>query len=139
MSVAYSTLTDRAQCDAATAQIDFELRTFAVRDANLDLSDERATRTQTSTAAQLAKVTAQIASADAILAAPGIDEDTRADAADNRAALLVQQTRLQKRARQTGGLTEFLADVDAAQTAQQITLLTAIKDGIARHRATLPA
>ncbi|TYZ09315.1 hypothetical protein FY528_11260 [Hymenobacter lutimineralis] len=139
MPLDYTTLSDRAQCDAATAEVDFELRSFSVRDSNLDLADERAERTQTSTAAQLARVEAKIASNDILLATAGIDEETRETATDERAALLVQRTRLQKRARQAQGVSRFLADVDVEQIAKQVEVLTAVKAGIATHRATLPA
>ena len=135
----YAPLTTRALCDQATAEIDFELETFTVRDANADLSDKRAERTQTSVAAQLALVQAKIAVADSILAAPGLDADTIEQHTDERDAYVVQRKKLEKRARRVSGLSEFLADVDAEQNAAQVTLLTTIRAGIAAHRATLPA
>ncbi|SHJ10181.1 hypothetical protein SAMN02745146_2288 [Hymenobacter daecheongensis DSM 21074] len=139
MALDFSSLTDRATCDAATAEIEFELNTFNAREVVGDVADQRATRTKTSTAAQLAKVNSKIASADILLATAGIDAELLETTTDERAALLVQQTRLIKRNRLATGLARFLADVDAAQVEAQVATLTAIKDGIAAHRATLPA
>jgi len=139
MPVDYSILTDRAQCDAATIEVDFELRVFTARDLNLDLADERADRSKSSTTAQLAKVNSQIASADAVLATAGIDEETREASTDERAALLVLRTRLQKRARQALGTNRFLDNVDTEQIAIQVALLTTVKAGIAQRRTELPA
>ncbi|HLK98167.1 MAG TPA: hypothetical protein VK364_10395 [Hymenobacter sp.] len=139
MPVDYSILIDRAQCDAATAEIDFELRVFTARDYNLDLADERANRSKSSITSQLAKVNSQIASADAVLATAGIDEETRETTTDERAALLVLRTRLQKRARQALGTNRFLDNVDTEQIAIQVALLTTVKAGIAQRRTELPA
>lgn len=133
----YATLTTRAECDAATAEIAFELRTFTARDAAADVSGERANRSQASTAAELAKLESQISNAQALMAAPGISDDTRQDATDELAALQVQRTRLTKRQRQAGGVPRFLALVDAEQVAAQVATLTTMQQGIAAHRATL--
>lgn len=137
MPVAYSFLTDRAQCDSATAEIDFEMLTFTARDVNANLTDVRADRTQTTTTAQLAQVNGKIASTDAVLASPGIDAETRETATDERAALLVRRTALTKRNRLATGVTRFLADVDVEQIDAQVAVLNTVKAGIATHRATL--
>jgi hypothetical protein len=139
MALDYSSLTDRALCDAATAEIDFRLKTFATRDMVGDLADDRADRSQTTVAAQLTDVNARIAVVDAILAAPGIGEKQRTDSNDERAALLVRRTALTKRNQQTTGLDRFLGDVDAEQIDSQLATLGTVKAGIATHRATLPA
>lgn len=133
----YTTLTTRAECDAATAEVAFELRTFTARDTVADVSGERADRNQASTTADLAKVDAKIASAEAMIAAPGISADTRQEATEELAALQVLRTRLAKRQRQAGGLPRFLALVDAEQVAAQVATLTTVQQGIATHRATL--
>jgi len=109
----YSALTTRAECDTATAEVAFELRTFTARDAAADISGERADRSQASATTDLAKVATQIANAQALVAAPGISPDTRQEAPDELAALQVQRTRLAKRRRQAGGLPRFLALVNA--------------------------
>ncbi|MCB2376537.1 hypothetical protein LGH70_03025 [Hymenobacter sp. BT635] len=77
MPLVYSSLTDRALCDAATDEIDFELLTYSARDVNSDLDDKRAERLQNSATAQLATVEARLASAEAILALPSITADER--------------------------------------------------------------
>jgi predicted aminopeptidase len=138
MPLDYSTLTDRAMCDKASEEIDFELLTFSAHDVNDNLADKRTERTQSSTTSQLAVVEAKIASKQAILAATGIDDDTRENTQTELDTLLIQRRKLQKRGRQASGYKEFLADVDAEQNAAQVALLTSIKAGIAQHRATLP-
>ncbi|GAA4028976.1 hypothetical protein GCM10022409_11360 [Hymenobacter glaciei] len=135
----YSSLTDRAMCDAATAEIEFELKTYTTRVAQGELTDTRSERTATSTTAQLAKVNAQIGTQDILLATPGLDAETLQAATDERAALLVRRTALTKRNRLASGLDRFLADVDAEQVTAQVATLTAVKEGIATRRAALPA
>ncbi|SHK39998.1 hypothetical protein [Hymenobacter psychrotolerans] len=139
MNLKYDTLTTRAECDAALAEVEFELKTYLTRDATGELADERADRTQASTSSQLARVEARIASSEAVLATAGIDDETRETTTDELAALRVQRTRLAKRQRQATGLARFLAAVDAEQVAQQVATLSSVKDGIAAHRATLAA
>ena len=134
----YNALTTQAECDLALAEVEFELKTFTARDVNADVADERADRTQTSATSQLARLDARIASSEAVLAAPGIDAETRETTSDELAALRVQRTKLAKRQRQASGLSRFLDAVDAEQINQQIATLTTIKAGIAAHRATLP-
>lgn len=133
----FSALTTRAECDAATAEVTFELRTFTARDAVADISGERADRSQASTTTDLAKTDTKIANAQALMAAPGISAETREEATDELAALQVQRTRLAKRQRQAGGLPRFLALVDAEQVAAQVATLTTVQQGIAAHRTTL--
>lgn len=116
-------LTTWSECDFAEAELVFELKIFATLDANIDLADERADRSHTSTGAQLAKGNAKIASADA---------DTFETSTDERAALT-------KRNRLSTGVTRFLAATDAEQVVGQLATLTAVRTGIASHRATLNA
>lgn len=137
MPVDYALLTDRAMCDAATAEIDFELKTYTTHEAVGELADTRAARTKTSTTAQLASVNSKIAAADILLATAGIDPALLEKTTDERAALLVRRTTLTKRGRNTDGLNHFLSDVDAVQVDNQVATLTTVKAGIATHRATL--
>lgn len=134
----YSALKTREECDKAKAEVEFERRTLANRDEDADIADERADRSQLSITSQLAKVNARITTAEAVLAAPGIDADTQETTTDELAALQVQRTRLLKRQRQGSGLARFLAAVDAEQVAVQVAALTTILAGIDAHRATLP-
>lgn len=139
MALDYSSLTDRAMCDAATAEIDFELLTFTTREVVGTLADTRTERSKNSTSAQLAAVNSKIAAADILLATAGIDPDLLEKTTDDRAALLVRRTTLTKRGRNAAGLDHFLSDVDAEQVDTQVATLTTIKSGIVAHRATLPA
>jgi hypothetical protein len=111
--------------------------TFTARDAVADISGERADRSQASTTTDLAKLNTKIANAQAMIAAPGIDADTRQEASDELAALQMQCTRLAKRQHQAGGLPRFLALVDAEQVVAQVATLTTVQQGLAAHRATL--
>ncbi|WP_046245332.1 hypothetical protein [Hymenobacter terrenus] len=135
----YSSPTTWAECDEAKEELDFELKTFTVRDASLDLAFERADRSKASTSSELAKVDSKIASNTALLGVASIDAQTREEATDELAALQVRRTTLTKRKRLTTGVVRFLGEVDAEQIASQVATLTAIRDGIAPHRATLSA
>ena len=46
MNPDYSFLTTWAECDAAKADVEFELKTFSYRDTGLEITDERASRSQ---------------------------------------------------------------------------------------------
>lgn len=135
----YSSLTDWALCDAATAEIEFALKTFITREAVGELADTRSERSKTSTAAQLAKVNARIGTQDILLASSGIDAETQQEATDERADLLVQRTKLIKRNRLVSGLALFMADVAAEQVDAQVATLNTVKAGIVTHRTTLTA
>ena len=137
LSMDYSSLTNWAICDAAKAEIEFELKTFTTREAVGELADTRIERTKSSTTAQLTAVNSKIAAADILLSTTGIAPDLLERTTDDRAALLVRRTTLTKRGRNTAGLDHFLSDVDAEQVDAQVAKLTTIKDGIATHRATL--
>lgn len=135
----YSLLTTRAECDEATADLDFELLTFTTRDANLDLADQRADRSKASGTDQLAQLDGKITAAESLLAATGIAASLRDATTDDLALLRAQRTKLAKRTRLTTGTTRFLATVDAQQIADQVATLTTAKTGVATHRATLTA
>ena len=92
-----------------------------------------------STATRLAAVNAKITAADILLATAGIDPGLIEKTTDERAALLVQRTTLTKRARNADGLNSFLGEVEDEQVDTQVAALTAIKNGIVTHRATLSA
>ena len=63
MNPDYSFLTNWAQCDAAKADVEFELKTFSYRDTGLEITDERASRSQASGVAALAKKDGEILTA----------------------------------------------------------------------------
>ena len=134
----YSLLTSRAECDAATTELDFELKTFSARDLNLDVADDRGERAQASGTAQLAALDGKIAAAQSLLAATGIAPDLHDATTDDLALLQAQRTKLAKRTRQQAGVARFLAAVDAQQVADQVATLTAAKAGVATRRAALP-
>ena len=134
----YSLLTSRAECDAATTELDFELKTFSARDLNLDVADDRGERAQASGTAQLAALDGKISAAQSLLAAPGIAPDLHDATTDDLALLQAQRTKLAKRTRQQAGVARFLAAVDAQQVADQVATLTAAKAGVATRRAALP-
>jgi len=139
MAIDYSVLETIEDCDKADKEVDFELKTFNTRDANLDLADDRADRSQGNTAAQLSKVNGEIANLDYRLAQPGLDAQTLADLSDEREAYVVQRKKLEKRNRQTKGAARLLADVDTGQIDIQITFLQQVKAGIAVRRDQLTA
>lgn len=134
----YSLLTTWAECDAATADVTFELKTFSYRDSGLDLAGERATRSQANGAAALTKKDAEILIAQGQAAVPGLTPQQQQDALDEVELLQAQRKKIMKANRATAGTDRFLSTVDAAQVQSQVEVLTATLDGIAAHRATLP-
>jgi|GEM_PF-1550818 len=139
MPLDYTLLATIAECDEATAEVDYELLTYTTRDANIDLSEVRADRTQASVTAQLNALNTTIASTEAILGLTTIDPETRAKNALEHDNAVGQRNKLLKRAKQTTNVTHFLADVKVEQIEKQVEMLTAAKAGIAARRAVLAA
>lgn len=137
MSLDYTKLTTRAQCDEATAEVDYRLLTFTTRDANTTLADTRTTRTKTSASAQLDEVNGEILSAESILALPTTSAKTREAKTDELEALRLQKKRLEKRTRLDTGFDAFIDDVNEEQNDTLTTLLTTIKAGFAQRRDEL--
>ncbi|PJJ58946.1 hypothetical protein [Hymenobacter chitinivorans] len=126
-------------CDEATAEIDFQIKTYTTQEAQSELTDTCAKWTATRKAAKLVKMNARIASQDILLATPGLDAATLQEATNERAALLVQRTGLSKTKSLASGVTRFFIGVDTELMAQQVAKLTTVKQGIAVHRDTLSA
>ncbi|MFD2787302.1 hypothetical protein [Hymenobacter rubripertinctus] len=139
MNPDYALLTTRAECDAATADVTFELKTFSYRDTGLDIADERASRSQISGAAALAKKDGEILIAQGQAALAGLSAEQQQDANDALELLQAQRKKIMKGNRTSAGTDRFLSTVDAAQVQSQVDVLTAVLSGIAAHRATLPA
>ena len=139
MTPDYSLLTTFAECDAATADVTFELKTFSYRDTGLDIADERASRSQTSGVAALAKKDGEILIAQGQAAVPGLTPQQQQDAADAVELLQAQRKRIMKNNRTSAGTDRFLDTVDGAQVQSQVDVLTTVLAGIATHRATLRA
>ena len=139
MNPDYSLLTTWAECDAATADVTFELKTFSYRDAGLEITGERAGRSQASGAAALAKKDGEILGAQGQAAVPGLTPQQQQDANDAVELLQAQRKKIMKANRVSAGTARFLGTVDAAQVQGQVDVLTAALKGIADRRATLPA
>ena len=139
MNPDYSFLTTWAECDAATVDVSFELKTFSYRDTGLDLAGERASRGQASGAAALAKKDGEILVAQGQAAVAGLTAQQQQDADDAVELLQAQRKRIVKANRVSAGTARFLATVDAAQVQGQVDILTAALAGIVARRATLTA
>ncbi|UOQ52294.1 hypothetical protein [Hymenobacter cellulosivorans] len=139
MNPDYSLLTTWAQCDAATADVTFELKTFTHADSGLDLADDRAARSQASAAAALAKKDKEIAAAERDAAAPGLTPEEQEDADDALDLLRLQRKKIVKNNRANVGTERFLGSVDAGQVQTQVDYLNTVLAGIAAHRDTLSA
>ena len=139
MNPDYSLLTTWAECDAATADVNFELKTYSYRDTGLDLADARADRSQASGAAALAKKDGEILTAQGQAALPGLTPQQQQDALDNVELLQAQRKKIMRGNRTSAGTDRFLKTVDAAQVQGQVDVLTAALAGIAAQRATLSA
>ena len=139
MTPDYSLLTTWAECDAATADVTFELKTFNYRDTGLDIAGERATRSQASGAAALAKKDGEIVTAQAQAALPGLTPQQQQDADDEVELLQAQRKKIMKGNRTSAGTARFLGTVDGAQVQGQVDVLTAALAGITTRRAQLSA
>lgn len=139
MSPDYSLLTTWAECDAATADVTFELKTFSYRDTGLDLAGERASRSQASGAAALAKKDSEILVAQGQAAVPGLTPQQQQDALDAVELLQAQRKKIMKNNRASVGTDRFLSTVDAVQVQGQVDVLTDALAGIATRRAQLSA
>ncbi|PJJ61005.1 hypothetical protein [Hymenobacter chitinivorans] len=135
----YSFLTTQAECDDATAEVTFELKTFTHIDSGLDLADDRADRSKASGAAALAKKDAEILRAQGEVNAAGLTNLQRQDAIDALELLQAQRKKILKNNRVSAGTNRFLGSVNGVQTQAQVTVLTGVLAGIAGHRATLSA
>ena len=139
MNPDYLQLTTWAQCDAATADVTFELKTFNYRDTGLDLAGERASRSQAAGQATLAKKDAEIIIAQGQAAVPGLTPQQQLDAADALELLVAQRKKIMRDNRVSIGTDRFLGTVDAAQVQGQVDVLTTTLAGIATRRAALTA
>jgi len=139
MNPDYSFLTTWAECDAATVDVTFELKTYSYRDFGLDLADDRADRSQAAGAATLAKKDAEILRAQDEAARTGLTPQEQQDANDALELLLAQRKKIMKDNRTSAGTARFLGTVDAVQVQAQVDLLTAVLAGIAARRAELTA
>ena len=137
MNPDYSFLTTRAECDAATADVEFELKTFSYRDTGLEITDERASRSQAAGAAALAKKDGEILTAQGEAALAGLTALQQQDAADKVELLQAQRKQIMKANRTSAGTARFLGTVDAAQVQGQVDVLTTVLAGITAHRPTL--
>lgn len=139
LDIDFARLTTHAQCDAAKSEVAFELKTYSVRDQNLELAGNRADRSQGAAAAALAKKDGEIVSVQNQLTATGLTADQQQDLRDELELLQAQRKQLVKRNRQNAGTEVFLAAVDAVQVDAQVAVLTAVLAAIDTHRATLTA
>ncbi len=139
MNPNYALLTTWAECDAATADVAFELKTYSHRDTGLDIADERATRSKASGEAALAKKDREILIAQGEAAVAGLTPQQKQDADDAVELLEAERKKIMKANRVSAGTARFLGSVDGGQVQAQVDFLTAVLAGIAAHRLTLSA
>ncbi|GAB2941702.1 hypothetical protein GCM10027048_02670 [Hymenobacter coalescens] len=139
MTPDYSLLTTQAECDAALEDVNFELETYTVRDSTLGLAGKRATRSQQAGAETLARKDAEILRARGEAAIAGLSAQEQQDADDKVELLQAQRKKIMRDNRASAGTDRFLAVLDAVQVQGQVDILTAARDGITAHRATLTA
>ena len=134
-----SLLTTRAECDTALASLTKEKAAYERRDYNQTYADAQASDRATTTAAQLAKATADVAHYTAEAARPGL---TEAELRTAKRALIAARSRrdnLELSGETTSGPSAYLADVDADQVDAQLATLDAAMQAVSARRATLPA
>ena len=139
MALDLSLLTTKAECDTALTSLAAELDPYQVRDTNLDYRDRQATRTEDDVAAQLAGAEAEIAAYTAILAMPNITDTMRKLNESKLRRTNDRRDNLTERGEARSGPPAFLADVDAAQNAAQVALLTDAQAQVSARKAALPS
>ncbi len=135
----FTPLTLRAQCDEAKDDLEFLFKTYNVRDQNLDLADERTSRSLTDVLAAIARKDSAIVKAQGDAGNMALSAQERQDASDDVELLQAERKQLLRRTRTTTGAPVFVANVSAAQVETQATVLAAILAALAAHRATLTA
>ncbi|WP_046247517.1 hypothetical protein [Hymenobacter terrenus] len=139
MVLNYNLLLTYADCDQATADVDFKLVGLAADDAVDTATDARATRTQTTVGTQLGTVNRELASLDFQLTDPNLDTATQDELRSKRKALEVRQEGLQKRNATVTGPKRFLDDATNEEVDLLVTFWTNVKAGIATRRSVLSA
>jgi len=139
MALNLSLLTTHAECDEASESLAAELDTYQQRDSNISFADRQADRSSTTVSAQLAGVSAEIAGLEAMLATPGLSAAQQRSTSSKLRRANDRRDNLTERGQARTGATAFLADVDAAQVAAQVQVLTSAQAAVKAHRATLAA
>ena len=132
-------LRTQAECDAALASLTKEQGTYAHRDYNQTYADGVATDRATTTTAQLAKATDDVAHYTSEVARTGL---TRTEMNAARRALISATARrdnLQVSSEAVTGAAAYLSDVDADQVDAQIATLQAAINAVQARKAALPA
>ncbi len=134
-----TTLTTRAECDEALASLQLELAAYQHRTSNQAYADEQAGRQAGTTAARLAKATADVAHYTAEAARPGLTPTELRSAKNALITATAQRDRLGLASAAQTGSAAYLSDIDADQVNAQVVVLTgAIAQATAR-KAALPA
>ncbi len=132
-------LDTRALTDEAIGKVTFRRKTFAVREANLDLADDRAGIRQVGAAAALAQQDGDIAGKQAELTAVGLSTDKRQLLTEELTLLQAQRPAIARRVAALNGLDRFLDSLDLGAADAMEAVLTAVLAALTAHRATLPA
>lgn len=132
-------LKTRAQCLEAKKKLEAELDGYQNRDNNLAYQDRREGRTDETIAQRLAKATERVTSLTSQLANPNLMEDERTRLEGQLDTAEYQKRQLNRRSTSSGGVDEFLADVDSDQVDAQVALLTQAIAAVQTRHDALPA
>lgn len=136
MSASLSSLTTRAECDAALVLLAAKLAIFQHRDDNITFADDQATARASSTAARLAKAIDDVARYTADVARPGITAVEKLRAQNGLISATAQRDHLALATSAQTGADAYMVDVAADQVDSQIAVLTASQAAVTAHRAT---
>lgn len=131
-------LTTKAECDTALASLTKEKATYAHRDYNQTYADGVAADRATTTAASLAKATADVAHYTTEVARPGLSASELRAAQRSLNAAVYRRDNLTLTSGDLSGPTAYLTDVDADQVDAQLATLDAAIAAVTAHKATLP-
>lgn len=139
MALDPSLLTTKAECDTVLTDLAAELDTYQQRDSTLDYQTRQSTRTQDDVTARLAGVNAEITAYTAILATPNLTDALRKQNESKLRKANDRKDNLTERGTSRAGAAAFLADVDAAQVAAQVLVLTDAQTQVTARKAALPS
>ncbi|WP_345056256.1 hypothetical protein [Hymenobacter glaciei] len=137
MAYSVNLLTTVAECDAALAAADSELRDLQHREENLDYARENTTESATEVQAEMASLTAEISALNSII--PTLADGTRARKnneinlrrANNRQAILNDKQDLR------GPVALLIRELGLAKVQAQITETNAFKAAVTARKAAL--
>ena len=137
MAYSVNLLATIADCDAAIAMADTELRDLQHRADNLDYTRENTTDSATEVQAELASLDAEIAALNTIIPTLAAGTKARKNNVINLRRATNRQAILNDKQDTRGPVALLIRELNLAQVQVQITETNAFKAAVTAHKATL--